>query len=411
MDHNQFSKKLKELQDEHDFIDSQIKDQSSQLSWFEKFDSENAHKSLMSARRGIDAMRSQINEVAKKAADLRIEIQRLGDTASLGFDPRHWFSSERKAAVQQLASAKKDLENREEKIKNLEQRLRTGEHSAVQLDSDLCRYRTFNELLVQATRRSLQIQLEQLKPQLSRMRQRKEDLDLKLGEPQRALANFRKRRDVLLYELNRAGQFERDLASARSPRERAQIHAACERDIGESSPNKVLQSRRGELRSVEDSINKLQERINRITMIAQHDVRALVIDGNNLCYRQKEFIGLSALEALIPMLAAKYAVNLIFDSGIRGRLRANDSQIQERFPLASLVHVVASREKADETILDIAGNDKHTFVISNDRFKDFPEKEAVRQDHIFRHEIVDNMILIHDLNISVKLTRNVDATM
>ena len=58
--------------------------------------------------------------------------------------------------------------------------------------------------------------------------------------------------------------------------------------------------------------------------------------------------------------------------------------------------------KADETVLSAAEDDNHSFVLSNDRFADYPEKLAVKEGRILRHEIVSPVIYIHELQIDAK---------
>jgi hypothetical protein len=66
---------------------------------------------------------------------------------------------------------------------------------------------------------------------------------------------------------------------------------------------------------------------------------------------------------------------------------------------------------ADETLLDVAA-DRDTYVISNDRFIDFPDKVVVSDKRLIRHEILDGMVLIPDLQFSERFlsATNLQAT-
>ncbi|KRC22556.1 hypothetical protein ASE31_22005 [Acidovorax sp. Root217] len=86
-------------------------------------------------------------------------------------------------------------------------------------------------------------------------------------------------------------------------------------------------------------------------------------------------------------------------------MRMNDRDLRLRFPHAK-VHVVAENRRADETILMGAEIDSKIFVLSNDRFADFPEKKAVFGKRIIRHEIVYSTIYIHDMNIAIPLSNS-----
>ena len=70
------------------------------------------------------------------------------------------------------------------------------------------------------------------------------------------------------------------------------------------------------------------------------------------------------------------------------------------FPREVRVHVVASKQAADQTVLETA-SPSDAYVISNDRFRDFTDKPAVSGQRLIRHEIVAGKVLIHDLNLAV----------
>jgi hypothetical protein len=65
------------------------------------------------------------------------------------------------------------------------------------------------------------------------------------------------------------------------------------------------------------------------------------------------------------------------------------------------VHIVASGEKADATILSLADK-KNTYVLSNDRYVDFLGQEAVKKQRLLRFEMTERRVMIHSLKIDVK---------
>ena len=95
----------------------------------------------------------------------------------------------------------------------------------------------------------------------------------------------------------------------------------------------------------------------------------IIIDGKNLCFEGNTFIGLAALIPLTEQVAKRYDVTVVFDASIRRDLKMSDDQLAKALPAAK-VHVVASRAKADETILD-AAHESTAWVISNDRYGDY----------------------------------------
>ena len=110
------------------------------------------------------------------------------------------------------------------------------------------------------------------------------------------------------------------------------------------------------------------------------------------------------MHALTYALADNHKVIVVFDSGIRGLLRMNDKQIAYGFPREVKVHVVASKQNADQTVLEMA-SPSDAYVISNDRFRDFTDKAAVIGQRLIRHEILAGKILIHELNLAIAFDR------
>lgn len=399
LEYNPFTNELATYQAAYAHAGDQLHIWTSRLNWFQQFDPVKSYESLKVTERAINTAHGKLEPAKINTEALQIKISQLKEQACLGLNPRYWFSSERAIAQRQLLVASQDIAMHQRECDALKTIIQGNEQIAKQVQTDIDRYRSFDALLAQATLRGLQVELTKLDSELPQLQKRKIDLDSKLEHPLRRLAELEGEWRQLACDLSRADQFEEALTNAQTGRERAQIHEECGRELGHSKPMAVVQARRSKIEGVEGSIGKLKVRIEEIIKCNVRDVRTLVIDGNNLCYQQNEFIGLSALDKLVTELAKKYVVKLIFDSGIRGLLRTKDSEIREHFPQATLVHVVASKTKADETILDVAAGDKHAFVISNDRFVEFPEKDVVRQGRILKHDIVNDTVHIYELDI------------
>ena len=99
-------------------------------------------------------------------------------------------------------------------------------------------------------------------------------------------------------------------------------------------------------------------------------------------------------------LKKSYKITVIFDASIRRILKANDQKIRKLLPKAIDLHVVATRQAADETILEYAAKQESTYVITNDRFADFSSNIVVRENRLIRYEIMANSVFIHDLGMS-----------
>jgi len=182
-------------------------------------------------------------------------------------------------------------------------------------------------------------------------------------------------------------------------------HQKCEEKFGTGSPKKVISQKDSEIRRLGRDLEKLQKRAKTVADKVARNIKKLILDGNNLSYQGNIFIGLAALKSLVPILANEYEIVLVFDASIRRALGSSDSDIRDVLGNDIQVHVVATSVKADETVLDLAGTDKTNFIVSNDRFAEFREKPAIRDQRVIRHEIVSGQVFIHDLGVSEAFTQ------
>jgi uncharacterized coiled-coil DUF342 family protein len=401
LQHNPFTPQLRALQASIERAQSRRRALLEQIAWYERFDPDEAHSRLVRGQRAVRETRKRIDTMQEELSAQATAIDRIAEVASLGFDPRYWFSSERAAAKQQLATLKADAAQRIKAKADLESHIVEREQAFKVIKADIERHRTFDLYLTNATVRALVIEIGEMEPKLAELSTRNDELNALLHEPVLRLSELERKRDRLNVEIDQARRLLEELNAADNSYERAKIHERCETMFGDGKPSRVASDRRAKLNAVMADIKKLTARVDQIVLRAQRVIRTVIIDGNNLCYQQDKFIGLVALQRLVPELTKRYDVTVVFDAGIRGLLRLNNSEIRGHFPDEVSVHAVASKAKADETILDAASGDRHCFVISNDRYSDYPDKGAVKEQRVLRHEVFNDVVHIHDLNVSV----------
>lgn len=215
--------------------------------------------------------------------------------------------------------------------------------------------------------------------------------------------DLRNRMQGLNSDLQKANRFERQLGEANNSYEKIQIHRECEVNFGTGSPGRVIGKIQREIAGTARNMEKLERRLQQIGRRGALDVQKLVIDGSNLCYEADTLIGLFALRALCARLANDFEFIVVFDASIKEKLGVpRDDLLRSQLPGVT-VHVAASRTGADEIILD-AAQEPTTFVVSNDRFADFPEKPAVRDGRLLPHAIINGRVLVHDLSIDVEFS-------
>jgi hypothetical protein len=367
--------------------------------WHSSFDSEAALAALNDVRRESSFVTANLGDLVSKVDALSSSVARAKEGARLGWDPRYWFSAERSAKSREANELKIALVKLTNERDDLKKRIDELGSRIIRQQAELERYRGFSAKENQEAICSLAARLHPLLSERVRLRPLKQQIDDQLREPLAELNSLLQRQSTLQGEIRDAQRLENELSNASDGRERWSIHQRCEDTFGEGKPGRVLSDRKRELESVARGIGKLDKRLRSIGQNASRTIKTLVLDGNNLCYQDGTFIRLGVLKALARELASRFEVEIVFDSNIRGQLKMRDDDIRSQFGNGVTVHVVASKQKADETILDSAP-EPTAYVISNDRFADFPEKPAVRDKRLIRHEILNGKVFIHDLNVA-----------
>lgn len=369
-----------------------------QIEWYDSFDADATFSALQEAMRKKETLGKRLETVNAHLERQKSWADRLRKETEFSFSrPFFIFTAEHSAKKAALESIERDVAQQRSKQPDLQEQILKVSALIDRQQEDLKRHRACNRQEDEAVVRALSIALDQLNNQLGPIRQQKERVDEQLAKPLGDLKEFKQRKGQLEADIRRAEGFKQQLSDAANSYERKQIHDCCNTIFGESKPAEVIRDKRRELQSVNRNIDKLEERLRTISMRATRVIKTIVIDGNNLCHQQESFIGLAALQALAQRLSNEYSVIIVFDPTIRGLLRMHNREIAKQFDNAVKVHIAS--HAADETILDTA-EDIGAYVISNDRFQDYRDKSAVRDQRILRHEILDNRIFIHDLSVA-----------
>lgn len=401
---NPFNMQLVELEAAKATGTRRIAELSRLLDWYCDFAPETAHAQRMSLLRSLTAKAELAKVVGERRLRLIAEKAAAEEQASAGLDPRTWVSSERAIAKRKVAALVDQIAELDLELITLRApATEAGEDMqalASSLQRDLDAYRQFDTLQARSEIAMRQQELMQLEPQLIRLRERKLSLDRELAAPWQSLEARRARRATIERDVRKAEQFAEQLAAPHA--NRALIHQACEREFGDGSPGRVKNGLKSKLKFETNEIAKLERRVAEIVRKSQLDVREVIIDGSNMAYHGGQFIGLKALEAIMPQLVSKCAVTINFDPGIGKQVRMGEREIRARFPGAD-VHFIPRGMTADPFVLKFVQDKPYAYVISNDHFRDFGEKEAVRQNRILKHAILNGMASIPALDIEVHL--------
>lgn len=383
----------------------------SQLSWYTVFDPEVAHqRQLEATRQSLRSKADSENVRAKLVSEMgMLDIRR--SNAGIGLNPLYWFSSERAAAKQQLELGQQTVDRMKSHYDFLDKQAQTNAELAQSLTDDLQRYRAIDSQKAKSAIHDLDAEIAQARPELALLNARHAEADKKLRPLYAQLDEYQRQHTEVMREIDQAKRFDQALTDATSSNEKRMIHQQCGQELGESSPQKAMQSRQGRLKWIERETTKLQKYLAVTLKRLTGDIRSLVIDGNNLCYKERStFVGLAALEAIVPLIIQAYKVTIVFDPHADRLLKMDLDEIKAHFDPTVSVHIMNSHNAADETILSVAAANPGTYILSNDNYTEFmdnfdDERRVMRdilRKRVLKHEIVGNLVHIPDLDLSIE---------
>ena len=435
MSHNPLEAEVAEMSNELERLATRRAAVFTELEWHSAFGRD-------AAERKVDKLTAKVHEVTQVLGRTDGDLETAeGQTASLeaktrwGTDPRRWFSQDRAQAKTRLEEHTHRIGELKTRRSELTDRLARKRQKLEQTRRDLVRFDELDVVGATAELAALDADIPVRENQLAALTDRMEALDRQLEGAVASLEELRanlgtatSRRsslksniDLWKRDIKEAQQLDKELSDAYDGSERYQVHQRSEDAFGDGKPRRVLGDRRRKLDEARSEISTLDRRIpglerdvakaeRRVAAIARRgtrDIQSIVIDGNNLSYADSRFIGTAALRPLCAHLHERYDVTIVFDASIRHLLSGSnderhsitDDRLRALLPDVT-VHVVAARTQADDTIL-AAASDPSVYVLSNDKFAEFRDMPAVREDRVLRHEILNGQVMVHELDTTV----------
>lgn len=402
MEYNPYTKKYNHLKQILENKNIEKKELTNELEWYNTTDISNLHFLLQGKEDDKNDTQLILTIVEKDMKELAIKLDKVKKQIKTFFNPLNWFDEKQKIYLKTLAELKKELDA---KIKNKILRvtfLSKIDETINQYKQEIDKYKHFNIENIRDKIKNLDHEIVTLEKESKHIFNLKINVDMKLENIISQIKDFETNISTAKNQINAAKSFEQDLDSAENSYEKAMIHEKCEKLLGDGSPKKIIREHERILKKLEKDLEKAKKRATEIGEKASREIYKIIIDGNNMCYEGNEFVGLNPLIQATSQLQESYQIIVVFDSAIRSQLKANDETINNKFDKNIKIHIVASKKLADETILDIASENNFCYIISNDRFGEYKDKEAVINNRIIRHEIVDGHIIIHDLNVKKK---------
>jgi hypothetical protein len=269
------------------------------------------------------------------------------------------------------------------------------------LQDAILKYDDFDEI---QQNQQLELELELIakaKAEISDLKVESKKLTRKLAPELNKLKELEEEIKTLDRKIDTAREFDQDLSDAENSYDRALIHQECESDLGFSKPRQAISTFEKRKQSLRRNCTKIEKRLENISDRLAKPIRRLIFDGNNLCYCGDKFIGFSALLKFTDEVSRDKLTSIIFDASIRQMTKSSDSQIRKKFGDKIDIHIVATRQAADETILKFSDNIEGAYVVTNDRFEDYPSSKVKTENRMIRHEILPGKGFIHDLDVSI----------
>lgn len=267
--------------------------------------------------------------------------------------------------------------------------------------AELVRYSEFDVAAVHTSVVATEEAMVALANQYAQVNEDKMRVDLALQDNLDALVQTELKIETIERDIARAEelQHELDATEKHDRRKRALIHMRCLEELGNAKPSGTITSNRSRLPKLMAERDKLEKRLRLEAAWASRSIRRIVIDGSNLCFAGNAPIGLNALDALVPCLAAQYEILVVFDPDIGRKLGMTRQQIRKHLERPGVL-VSFSHGQADETVVELA-LEPGVYIISNDNFREHQHRPPVAEGRVIPHEILGGRVMIHPLRVNI----------
>lgn len=397
---------LKLLVVETDNIRSQLKELTSKLNWYDAFSPKDAEARVHTLR---DRDAQDADRLSGLSANLNCLKGACGEVEGqlmMRLDPRGWFNVEQRALRQKAASLRLELKDAEDAVDALRAQQSSRREAISQAQAELQRHAKTPISDLRQSRTDLSDRLASALSRLEALEAERGAFDVEV----RPLVDQLNARELELRTARRnadlARKLDTELNTAANGFERKKVHERSEEALGTGQPKAALRQNEKIIEQTERTIEKVQRRMRELHERWSRVVDLLIIDGSNFCFASgNDFIGLSALKAALPLLAVKCNIIVVFDASIRRKLAAGDAAIKTELASAAEVIVMPTKTAADETIISRANGSPERFILSNDRYSEFQDHEAVAAGRMLRHVISSDRVQILDLKIDVPYER------
>jgi chromosome segregation ATPase len=386
-------------------------------------------KALQSARQdlefAIESYRSfvpeletgKIEHLASTAADLTRKIadrganqksleNRLRETQSAKANPLlFWklFTAEQRQLRTAAKRLGRELSAAMTQLVNDQKTLSNARAEASTARKRISEHESFNLEEAETQRSSLELEIERIETDHVVARGELARIESKIRPHTQEYDRLKSEVAALNADISAASRLDQKLDAAAGKNERRLLHNECQAKFGTGRPREVIKDRTGQLRRLENNIPKLERRIRDELQKLHRSINHLVIDGNNVCYEGQSFIGLRGISALVTTLGDRYKITVVFDASIRAMLKTDSQGIERALGPSVYTHVAPTKTAADEYLLKLADKDENAFILSNDRYAEYHDYDAVKSGRLLRFLIAGGKLMANDLDITVNI--------
>jgi len=396
-----FDEELEQLKNSFLSLTKELAALDADIDWYDRFDLAGMHATRLHQQRELEAVQCALGRIIGRKATLARQREAAAREAEAGGLLRR-LSSAYAVAKRMVADLDAEIADVEAQCKpyladvgRLTAALATGEQA-------IAKYRTFDRLRAEAVRAGKRAEAETLRMALDPLQAKKDKLDARLASNRAELDRQIDRCKIAARERSLVHYYQGRLGNARTPAERATIHAEADRILGNRKLGAVLRRADNELADAEREIAKVREEMALQIRWACMDVRTVYLDGSNLCNAKKRFIGLSPLLMLAELLAQSRRVLVCFDYDIGRKLGMRFADIRARFPAGVKVEFADRGVSADRHLLMAASDDHHACVISDDRFTDHTMLPVMQEKRVLRPRFQFGLLHVDQLDVHMR---------
>jgi len=371
------------------------------LSGFRAYKPEKFAAELSQLHYEKDQITDSANHAKKTMSSVDGEIQSYKSRTVSVFNIFNYFSEDQKNFRAKISSLEEKSKVYKERFESASKKLSAKVAEIACVSTTIDKYSKFDDVDAERRIENLNRDIQGISQEISVIEGEIARINARAGPHIEELKRFQSKVRDLQSSISAADQFDRRLSAASNGYERAQIHEECERRFGNGSPKKISRDATGEIRKLQNDIPKLEKRIKDEIKKSELSISHIIIDGNNACYERSRFIRFFALSHLVDELAKRYKVTVVFDASIRRLMQSDDAAIERIIGRTASVHVTPTKNSADEYILKMASDNPQSYIISNDRYAEFGDYDAVKSDRVLRFLIADGRVMLNDLDISI----------